>query len=48
MCATGATHDDDTSGQSRFSRKSRESGANNEIGFTRNDVLRNFATNRHE
>ena len=34
MCATGATHEDETSDQSRFSRKSRESRTNNEIRFT--------------
>jgi hypothetical protein len=33
-CATGATREDDTSDPSRFSRKPRESRANNEIRFT--------------
>ena len=33
-------HEDETSDQSRFSRKSRESRANNEIRFTRNVVQR--------
>jgi hypothetical protein len=33
-CAIGATRKDETSDPSRFSRKSRESCANNEIRFT--------------
>ena len=34
MCETGVTPEDETSGPSRFSRKSRESRANNEIRDT--------------
>jgi hypothetical protein len=37
MCVTGATCEDETSTPSRFSRKSRESRANNELRFTFDD-----------
>jgi hypothetical protein len=47
-CATGVTREDEISDPSCFSRKSRESRTNNKIRFTRNALLRDFATNRHE
>ena len=47
-CATGTNHEDDTCDPSRFSRKPRESRANNEIRFTKNARSGNFETNRHK
>ena len=45
-CATGATREDETSDPSRFSHKSHEPRANNEIRFTRNALSGGVATNR--